>query len=236
MIAIKRADERGHFQNDWLDSRHSFSFGEYHDPDNMGVSTLRVINDDWVSPSAGFPTHPHRDMEIVSYVLEGELAHKDSMGNGSVIRPGDVQRMSAGIGITHSEFNPSDANKANFLQIWLLPTERGIQPVYEQRHFAAEDKQGRLQLLVSPDGREGSISANSDALIYAALLDEGQSVAHDINPGRTAYVHVARGSVEINGQQLSAGDGATKAAGSNLQITGRDRGEILLFDLPANQH
>jgi len=175
-------------------------------------------------------------MEIISYVLEGELAHKDSMGNGSVIRPGDVQRMSAGTGITHSEFNPLTKSKANFLQIWLLPTAKRIRPGYEQRHFAPDDRQGRFKLLVSPDGRGESISANSDALIYGALLDEGQSVGHGINPDRTAYVHVARGTVEIDAHELKAGDGATLGTGSNIQIAGRDKSEVLLFDLPLNHH
>ena len=232
MISLRPANERGHFKNEWLDSHHTFSFGEYHDPNHMGVSALRVINDDKVVPGAGFPTHPHRDMEIVSYVLEGELAHKDSMGNGSIIRPGDVQRMSAGTGVTHSEFNPSDQRGTHFLQIWLLPNQRGIQPGYQQKHFTPEEKQGRMTLLVSPDGRNGSIRASSDALMYASLLDDGQDVSHVLAADRTAYVHVTMGRVNLNGKLLNAGDGATISGESEINVIGQDNAEILLFDLP----
>ncbi|MBT8074027.1 MAG: pirin family protein [Xanthomonadales bacterium] len=232
MLKIRNAHERGHFKNNWLDSYHTFSFGEYYDPNHMGVSVLRVINDDKVIPGAGFPTHPHKNMEIVSYVLDGALEHKDSMGNGSVIRPGDVQRMSAGTGVTHSEFNPSDENPVNFLQIWLLPNAQYTQPGYEQKHFPAPDRQGELKLLVSGDGRDGSVSANTDALMYGALLDEGQSLSHDIKPDRVLYVHVARGGVEVNGQALNRGDGCQVSAEPQLEITGRATAEVLLFDLP----
>ena len=183
MIELRQADDRGHYTNDWLDSRHTFSFGEYYDLNHMGISVLRVINDDKVVPGAGFPTHPHKNMEIVSYVLNGELAHKDSMGNGSVIRPGDVQRMSAGTGVTHSEFNPSATQGTSFLQIWFLPNQQDIEPNYEQKYFSVEDKQGQMKLLVSPDGRDGSIQANSDALMYGSVVDEGQTVQHETTEG-----------------------------------------------------
>jgi hypothetical protein len=232
MIKARYAHERGRFTNDWLDSYHTFSFGEYYDPQHMGVSVLRVINDDKVIPGAGFPTHPHNNMEIVSYVLDGALEHKDSMGNGSVIRPGDVQRMSAGTGVTHSEFNPSEDEPVNFLQIWLLPNAQYTQPGYAQKHFPAPDRQGRLTLMVSGDGRDGSVSANTDALMYGALLDKDESVSHQVNPDRMAYVHVARGRVAVNGQVFNSGDGFQVSAGPGLEISGRAAAEILLFDLP----
>ena len=232
MITFRQADDRGHYANDWLDSRHSFSFGEYYDPDHMGVSVLRVINDDRVIPGAGFPTHPHKDMEIVSYVLEGALAHKDSMGNGSLIRSGDVQRMSAGSGVTHSEFNPSDTEGTNFLQIWFLPNQKGIEPGYEQKYFSAEDKQGQMKLLVSPDGRDDSIQANSDVLMYGSVLEEGQTVQHETTNDRVIYLHVARGSVKVNGNSLNTGDGATIQNESVINITGASQAETLLFSLP----
>ena len=232
MIEIRRADERGRFKNDWLDSRHTFSFGEYYDPKHTGVSVLRVINDDTVIPGAGFPTHPHKNMEIVSYVLEGELAHKDSMGNGSVIRPGDVQRMSAGRGVTHSEFNPSESNGTNFLQIWLLPEEQDIDPGYEQKFFADDSKQGVMKLLLSPDGKDGSIRANTDASMYGSLLEQSQEVTHSIEPGRFAYVHVAKGSINIDGTEINQGDGATITNQSEIRLVGNVDSEILVFDLP----
>jgi redox-sensitive bicupin YhaK (pirin superfamily) len=234
MMNTRYANERGHFRNDWLDSYHTFSFGEYYDPQHMGVSVLRVINDDRIIAGAGFPTHPHRNMEIVSYVLEGELEHKDSMGNGSVIRPGDVQRMSAGTGVTHSEFNPSSENVTKFLQIWLLPKQQYSNPGYEQKHFPASQRRGQLKLLVSPDGRDGSVSANTEALMYGALLDAGQSVSHALEAGRMAYLHIARGEATINGKRLNGGDGATIASESAVKMTG-DKAEILLFDLPAEK-
>ncbi len=232
MLTVRRAGERGHFKNEWLDSNHTFSFGEYHDPQHMGVSVLRVINDDRVIPGAGFPTHPHNNMEIVSYVLEGELAHKDSMGNGSVIRPGDVQRMSAGTGITHSEFNPSDQNATHFLQIWLLPDRRGVTPGYEQKFFSVEDKQGQFRLLVSQDGRDGSISANSDVLLYGAVVDRSQQLSYEVKSNRVVYVHVAKGSVSINGESLGAGDGITIEGELAVKLLGTNEAEVLLFDLP----
>jgi hypothetical protein len=233
MMTIRRADDRGRYRNDWLDSRHTFSFGEYYDPAHMGVSILRVINDDRVAAGAGFPTHPHRDMEIVSYVLDGALEHRDSMGNGSVIRAGDVQRMSAGTGVTHSEFNPSDEQPSRFLQIWLLPTERGIEPCYGQKYFAPEEKQGRLRLLVSPDGRDGSIAINSDARVYGTLLDDGETVDQAFDPGRMGYVQVARGSIRIGDERLYEGDGAAVTGQDRIEIRGDGAAEVLLFDLPA---
>ena len=234
MLIVRHSNERGRYQNDWLDSRHTFSFGEYYDPRHMGVSLLRVINEDRVAPGAGFPTHPHRDMEIVSYVLDGELEHRDSMGNGSVIRAGDVQRMSAGTGVTHSEFNPSNERPTHFLQIWLMPARTRIEPGYEQKFFEPETKRAKLKLLVSPDGRNGSISANTDAQVYASLLQAGESVTYEIPPGRLAYVHVASGSVTAGGQALAAGDGATIDGEDMIEFTGDAGGEFLLFDLPEN--
>ena len=232
MIEIRRADDRGHYQNDWLDSRHTFSFGEYYDPKHTGVSVLRVINDDRVVAGAGFPTHPHKNMEIVSYVLEGELAHKDSMGNGSVIKPGDVQRMSAGRGVTHSEFNPSDSAGTNFLQIWLLPSEQDVDPGYEQKYFSAESRQGVMKLLLSPDGKDGSIRANTDASMFGSLLEKDQSITYTIEPGRIAYVHVAKGAISIDGAEVNQGDGATIKDQSEIRLVGNSPSEVLVFDLP----
>jgi redox-sensitive bicupin YhaK (pirin superfamily) len=235
MMNVRRASERGHFKNDWLNSRHTFSFGEYYDPAHMGVSLLRVINDDQVAPGAGFATHPHRNMEIVSYVLSGALEHRDSMGNGSVIRPGDVQRMSAGSGVTHSEFNPSKDEPTHFLQIWLLPEKLNIEPGYEQKHFAPESRRDTLKLLVSPDGRNGSISANTDVLAYGSVLQDGDRVAYSATEGRMVYLHVASGSVEVNGKALNAGDGASLPGETPMEIRSADMGEVLLFDLPAEE-
>lgn len=232
MLNIRRATERGHFKNDWLDSNHSFSFGEYYDPNHMGVSRLRVINDDRVAPGAGFATHPHKNMEIISYVLGGELAHRDSMGNGSVIRTGDVQRMSAGRGVTHSEFNPSKDDPTHFLQIWLLPEELDIEPGYEQKFFSPETKRDTLKLLVSPDGRNGSISANTDVLVFGSLLANGEQVMYSIPEGRMAYLHVAEGAVEVNGESLVTGDAVTLRDETRVTISSTDSGEVLLFDLP----
>ena len=233
MLKVRAANERGHFQNEWLNSYHSFSFGEYYDPAHMGVSTLRVINEDSVTPGAGFPTHGHRDMEIVSYVLEGELSHKDSMGNGSVIRPGDVQRMSAGTGVSHSEYNPSNSSGTRFLQIWLLPTERGIAPGYAQKHFTEAERTGRLKLLVSPDGREDSISANSDALMYGSILSVEEQASYTLPAGRQGYVQIARGQALVNGTAVEAGDGITIRSEAEIHLTTDSTAEILLFDLPA---
>lgn len=232
MITVRHAAERGHTQNDWLDSYHSFSFGEYYDPRHMGVSILRVINDDTVIPGKGFGTHGHRDMEIVSYVLSGALAHRDSMGNESLIRPGDVQRMSAGTGVQHSEYNPSAEEPVHFLQIWLQPNRQGVAPGYAQKHFPAEERRGRLRLLVSPDGRDGSIGAHQDGLLYGTLLEAGESVKYELGPGRRGYVHVARGSVVVNGQALRVGDGARIENEATIAIEGIAGAEVLLFDLP----
>jgi redox-sensitive bicupin YhaK (pirin superfamily) len=231
MITIRKAEERGHFNFGWLNTYHTFSFGEYYDPRNMGFRTLRVINEDWVHPGRGFPTHGHRDMEIITYVLEGGLEHKDSMGNGSIIRPGDVQKMSAGTGVRHSEANPSQSDSVHLLQIWILPDKTGIEPSYEQKKFEDDEKQGRLRLVASPDGGDGSVTIHQDASVYAALLDPAQQVTQELKPGRHAWVQVARGAVEVNGQSLGQGDGAAVSNESQLTIAGKERAEILLFDL-----
>jgi len=231
MIELRRAAERGHANHGWLDSWHSFSFAEYHDPAHMGFGSLRVINDDRVAPGMGFGTHGHRDMEIVSYVLAGSLEHRDSMGNGSVIVPGDVQRMSAGHGVQHSEYNPSPTEPAHFLQIWILPKVTGIAPSYEQKAFPAEEKRGRLRLIASPDGAESSVTIHQDARLYAALLDGDEAASLALSPGRRAYVHVARGRVSVNGTELAAGD-AMKLTGEAAVSLARGAGaEVLVFDL-----
>ena len=232
MIAIRRSAERGHTNLGWLDSRHTFSFGDYRDPDHMGFRNLRVINEDRVEPGEGFGTHGHRDMEIVSYVLEGELEHKDSMGTGSVIVPGDVQRMSAGTGVTHSEYNPSDTEKVHFLQIWILPEREGMKPGYEQKSFPVEARKGRARLVASPDGRDGSVTVHTDALIYASLLDAGDDLSHELEPGRNAWLQIARGAVRLEDQRLGAGDGAAITTVSKLMIKAEKPSEILIFDLP----
>ncbi len=232
MIRIRPASERGHSKLDWLESRHTFSFADYQDPRHMGISNLRVINDDVVAPGRGFATHGHRDMEIVSYVLEGALEHKDSMGNGSLIRPGEVQRMSAGNGVRHSEFNPSPNEPVHFLQIWLVPNETGVEPAYDQRNFPESERRGRLRLLVSPDGRDGSIATHQEALMYGAHLEAGESVVHAVQADRRAYVHVARGRVEVNGHELGAGDGAAIEDEADIFLSGIGGAEVLLFDLP----
>ena len=231
MMTIRRAAERGHFENSWLNANHSFSFGEYYDPDNMGYSNLRVLNDDTIAPNGGFPTHPHDNMEIVTYVLSGALEHKDSMGNGSVIRPGDVQRMSAGTGIRHSEFNPSPEEPVNLLQIWLRPNRLGVEPEYSQVHFSAEEKRGRLRLIVSPDGRDDSIATHQDSLVYASIVEYGQEIHYKPSDDRVVYLHVAQGSLNVNGERLERGDSilTTNAIG----ISTRNEGEFLLFDMPA---
>jgi redox-sensitive bicupin YhaK (pirin superfamily) len=222
MIALRKSGERGFADHGWLKSFHTFSFAGYYDPSHMGFGPLRVINEDRVAPGEGFGTHPHRDMEIISYVLDGALEHKDSMGTGSVIRPGDVQRMSAGTGVLHSEYNASRSDKVHFLQIWIEPSKAGIAPSYEQKFFAPEDKRGKLRLVASPDGRDGSVKVHQDASLYAV---------HALGAGRKAYVHVARGSVTVNGQPLGSGD-ALKATGeSQVVIDKGDNAEVLLFDL-----
>jgi hypothetical protein len=231
MLTIRKANERGHADHGWLDSHHTFSFADYYDPRHMGFRGLRVINDDTVGPGHGFGTHGHRDMEIISYVLDGALAHKDSMGTGSVIRPGDVQRMSAGSGVRHSELNPSDSEKVHFLQIWILPDAQGIAPSYAQKTFSDEDKRGKLRLIASPGGRDGSVSINADADVYATLLDAGQRVSLDLRSGRGAWVHVARGEVTVNGKRLQTGDGASTETAGKLEIEGAAASEVLVFDL-----
>ena len=233
MITLRPAEERGLARLGWLTSRHSFSFGDYYDPRHMGFGPLRVINEDRVEPGSGFDTHGHRDMEIVSYVLEGALEHKDSIGTGSVIRPGEVQRMSAGTGIRHSEFNPSQTKPVHFLQIWLLPRQDGLKPGYEQKSFPAAGKHNRLRLVVSPDSAEGSVLIHQDARIYDASLDEGASVTHALGKGRKAWVQVVRGSLDIEGEWLRTGDGAAIEAVDTVTLAAHDpRTEILLFDLP----
>ena len=232
MITLRKASERGHANHGWLDSYFSFSFAEYHDPQHMGFSSLRVINEDVVQPGKGFGTHGHRDMEIITYILEGALEHKDSMGNGSVIRPGNVQRMSAGRGVQHSEFNPSASELVHLLQIWILPNVTGIQPGYEEKYFDAASKRGTLRLIAASDGRDGAVKIHQDAAVYAALLDGAERVSHALAAGRKAYVHVARGKVTVNGNALDAGD-ALKASGeSAIALERGENAEILLFDLP----
>ena len=232
MIALRKANERGHANHGWLDSYFSFSFAEYHDPQHMGFGSLRVINEDVVRPGAGFGTHGHRDMEIITYILAGALEHKDSMGNGSVIRPGDVQRMSAGRGVQHSEFNASPSELVHLLQIWIQPNVMGIPPSYEEQHFDVASRRGKLRLIASADGRDGSVTIHQDAAVYAALLDGAERASHALAPGRKAYVHVARGKVTVNGNALGAGD-ALKASGESALVLERgDNAEILLFDLP----
>jgi quercetin 2,3-dioxygenase len=231
MLEIRKASERGYADHGWLRSFHTFSFADYYDPRHMGFGPLRVINEDRVNPGKGFGTHGHRDMEIISYVLEGALAHKDSMGTGSTIVPGDVQRMSAGSGVLHSEFNHAQDEVTHFLQIWIEPNVRGIAPEYEQKHFDAASKRGRLRLVASPDGRDGSVRIHQDAYLYAALLDGAERVAHALADGRLAYLHVARGKVTANGQPLEAGD-ALKATSTKEIVLENGRGaEVLLFDL-----
>jgi len=231
MEQIRRSGERGHANHGWLDSYHSFSFADYHDPKHMGYGPLRVINEDRVQPGQGFGTHGHRDMEIISYVLEGALAHQDSMGTGSTIVPGDVQRMSAGNGVRHSEFNHEKSKVTHFLQIWIEPSVSGIPPSYEQKHFAAEDKRGRLRLIASADGSEDSVTIHQDARVYAGLFDDDERARYSLAQGRLGYVHVARGAVEVNGKKLGAGD-ALKTDAAQIHIERGERAEILLFDLP----
>jgi quercetin 2,3-dioxygenase len=233
MITIRPAAERGHFDHGWLDTRHTFSFADYHDPRHMGFGALRVINEDRVQPAQGFGTHPHLDMEILSYVLEGELAHRDSMGNGSVIRPGELQRMTAGTGVRHSEQNASRERPVHFLQIWILPDRRGLAPGYEQRPFPEAERRGRLRLIASPDGAEGSLTIHQDVRVHATLLAEGEPVRLELAPGRRAWVQVARGAVTVNGQPLAAGDGAALTDERAVQLVGAvgETSEALVFDL-----
>jgi redox-sensitive bicupin YhaK (pirin superfamily) len=231
MRKVRRAEERGHARHGWLDSHHTFSFADYHDPAHMGFRSLRVINDDRVEAGAGFGTHGHRDMEIVSYVLEGALAHRDSMGNSGVIRPGEVQRMSAGTGVMHSEMNGSKTEGVHFLQIWILPDRAGHAPGYEQKHYPNEEKRGRLRLVASSDGAEGSVRLHQDVRLYAGLFDRGESARLPIAEGRYVYLHVARGSLSLDGETLEAGDGVQISGERALSIEGRDDAEVLVFDL-----
>jgi redox-sensitive bicupin YhaK (pirin superfamily) len=231
MITVRKANERGHAEHGWLDSRHTFSFADYYDPEHMGFRALRVINEDRVAPGAGFGRHSHRDMEIISYVLDGGLEHKDSMGTGAVIRPGDVQRMSAGTGVVHSEYNASRQTPVHFLQIWIQPDERGVAPSYEQKTFSQAEKAGRLRLVASPDGGDGSVSLHADARLFAGVFAAGEAVEHALAPGRHAWVHVVRGRARVNGTELAAGDAVALSEERTVRIEGIDGGEVLVFDL-----
>ena len=231
MIQVRKSNERGHANHGWLDSHHTFSFADYYDPENMGFRALRVINEDRVQPAQGFGTHGHKDMEILSYVLEGGLAHQDSTGGGGAIKPGDVQRMSAGTGVMHSEYNASRTEPVHFLQIWLLPGRPGISPGYEQKNFPAEQRQGQLRLIASPDAADGSVTINQDARVYSTLLGKGQTVTHALAPGRHAWVQVARGQIRLGDVALSAGDGAAISDENSVTLTGVEPAEVLLFDL-----
>ncbi|WP_353155623.1 pirin family protein [Herminiimonas fonticola] len=231
MLEIRKSEDRGHANHGWLDSYHSFSFAEYYDEQHMGFGPLRVINEDRVHAGGGFGTHGHRDMEIISYVLDGELAHKDSMGTGSVIRPGDVQRMSAGSGVRHSEFNHAKDQTTHFLQIWIQPNVTGIPPSYEEKNFSAEDKRGRLRLIASSDGEDGSVLIHQDAKLYAGLFDGAETASLAIAAGRLAYIHVARGAVTVNGVELKTGDALKLSDVSTVDITDGQQAEVLVFDL-----
>jgi quercetin 2,3-dioxygenase len=231
MMQIRRGSERGRTQLDWLDSRHSFSFGDYHDPEHMGFRTLRVLNDDRVRPGQGFGTHPHRDMEIVTFVLAGALEHRDSLGNGSVIRPGDVQRMSAGTGVLHSEFNPSPTEPTRFLQIWVLPERRGLPAGYEQRTFSEAERRGRLRIVAARDGRDGAVTIHQDAEIWMGLLGKGERASHPLRRGRHAWVQVASGEVRLGDATLGEGDGAALSGEAAVEIEGASAAEVLVFDL-----
>ncbi|MCK6376706.1 pirin family protein [Zoogloea sp.] len=235
MFELRPAAERGVANFGWLNSRHSFSFGHYHDPKQVGFSDLLVINDDRVAAGQGFGTHPHRDMEIFSYVLDGALAHEDSMGTGSVIRPGDVQMMSAGSGIRHSEFNASNSAPVHFLQIWIMPDRQGVEPRYQQRHFGDAEKRGRLRLIISPDGADGALGVYQDARVHAGLFDGAEQHAITLPPGRHAYVHLARGKLRVNGQPMQAGDGARLRHAERIEFSHGEQAEVLLFDLRPNE-
>ena len=230
MLKIRKAQDRGHFDFGWLDTYHTFSFGDYHDREFMGFRSLRVINEDRVAPQTGFPKHGHRDMEIITYILEGELQHNDSMGNGSVIRPGDAQRMTAGTGVTHSEANSSEG-AVHLLQIWILPSARGLTPGYEQKAFTTAEKLNQLRLIAAEDGRDGAVTVHQDASVFASVLEPGREVVHQMAPGRHAWIQVARGAVTVNGNELDQGDGAAISNESAVIIAGREQAEILLFDL-----
>ncbi|MEA5533157.1 pirin family protein [Crocosphaera sp. XPORK-15E] len=233
MITVRPSQERGMANFGWLDSRHSFSFGQYYDPNYVGFGTLRVINEDKVTPGAGFPTHPHHNMEIITYIIDGALEHKDSMGNGSIIRPGDVQRMTAGTGIKHSEFNPSQTDPVHLLQIWIIPDTEGLTPSYEQKHFLPTEKEGKLCLIASQDGKEGSVTIHQAVDLYTTQLKEGQTVQSSLKEGRSAWVQVVKGSVQLIDRQLIAGDGAAIMQMAEITLTGlSELAEVLLFDLP----
>jgi redox-sensitive bicupin YhaK (pirin superfamily) len=231
MITIRKAEDRGHFDFGWLSTYHSFSFGDYYDPKHTRFRTLRVINEDFVQPGHGFPTHGHRDMEIVTYILQGALEHRDSMGTGSIIRRGDAQRMSAGTGVTHSEANPSPDEPVHLLQIWIFPGEQDLQPEYEEKKFSDDEKRNKLRLIVSPDGSDGSVKIHQDAKIYASLLDDREEVVHGLEEGRSAWLQVAAGSLRLNEVALKQGDGAAVSQESKLRITAEGPAEVLLFDL-----
>jgi redox-sensitive bicupin YhaK (pirin superfamily) len=231
MIRIRKSHERGHADHGWLDTYHTFSFADYYDPAHMGFRALRVINEDRVQPGQGFGAHGHKDMEIVTLVLEGALEHRDSLGNGSVLRPGELQRMTAGTGVRHSEFNPSDREGVHFYQIWLLPGRAGLEPGYEQRVFAEQEKRGRWRLVASPDGRDGSLTIHQDASLYLSELEDGQELTHQPRPGRHSWLQVLRGNVELNGRPLSAGDGAAFSDEPALTVKADGPSEVLLFDL-----
>lgn len=231
MITIRKANERGHGQHGWLDTRHTFSFADYYDPDHMGFGPLRVINEDRVAPGRGFGTHSHRDMEIITYVLEGALEHRDSLGTGSVIRPGDVQRMSAGTGIQHSEFNASDSEAVHFLQIWILPEHLGRKPSYEQKTFPLEETRDRLRLIASRDGRQGSVTVDRDVDLYAATLSKDRSIEHPLAEGRQVWLQIARGAVRLDGESLEAGDGVALTESSSIALRALEDCELLLFDM-----
>ena len=231
MIHVRKSADRGHADHGWLDSRFTFSFADYYDPQHVHFRTLRVMNDDHIAGGGGFPTHPHHDMEIVTYVLEGALQHRDSMGNGSVIRPGDVQYMSAGTCVTHSEFNASQTEAVHLYQIWMFPDRKGYEPIYGQKHFAEAEKRGKLRLVVSPDGRDGSVQIRQDNELYATLLKPDDTVKHELKPQRHAYVQVARGSVTLNGQALETGDGTAISEERSIELAGVQDAEVLLFDL-----
>jgi redox-sensitive bicupin YhaK (pirin superfamily) len=232
MLQVRKAQERGHANHGWLDTYHTFSFADYYDPAQMGFRPLRVMNEDRIAPGMGFGMHGHRDMEIVTYVLEGELEHKDSLGNGEVLRPGEFQRMSAGTGVRHSEFNPSSTAPVHLYQIWLLPEAKGLTPSYEQKFFDASEKRGKLRLVASPDGAEGSLAIHQDARIYLALLEPGETVSHSLGDGRHAWLQVLRGTVSAGGNSLEAGDGLAVSDERSLVISGERAAEVMLFDLP----
>jgi quercetin 2,3-dioxygenase len=231
MLTIRRSGERGHFDHGWLNTYHTFSFDQYYDPRYMGFRSLRVINEDFVAPSRGFPTHGHRDMEIITYILEGALKHEDSMGNGSVIRPGDVQRMTAGTGVRHSEKNPSNTERVHLLQIWILPNAENLTPGYEQKAFSDEERRGQLRLIASGDGRDDSVHLNQDVSLFASILDATQEVEREMDAKRYGWIQVARGSVVVNGESVEQGDGVVVVGESNLRIKAQEPAEILLFDL-----